>query len=123
MASSGADIIDIDWMVDLGLAADIIGERAAVCGNVDPVAVMLQGTPEQVRKATLNCVKLGGGLSISAAGCEIPDGTPYDNLLAQKEALQQVGKEWGVKRPDATKKNKRIRSQDGNHPTSPRLGD
>ena len=46
MAQSGADIIDVDWMVDMGQAAAIFGDRAAVCGNQDPVAVMLNGTPE-----------------------------------------------------------------------------
>jgi MtaA/CmuA family methyltransferase len=86
-AQSGAEIVDIDWMVDFGLAARTMGERIAVCGNFDPVAVMLRGTPEQVRQATLECLRLGGSRCISAAGCEIPDGTPHENLLAQAEAL------------------------------------
>ena len=45
MAESGAEIVDIDWMVDMAQAAEIFGDRAAVCGNFDPVAVMLNGTP------------------------------------------------------------------------------
>jgi hypothetical protein len=40
-----------------------------------------------VRQAVLQSLRLGGTRSISAAGCEIPDGTPYENLLAQAEAL------------------------------------
>jgi MtaA/CmuA family methyltransferase len=89
MAQSGAAIIDLDWMVDIGRAAEIFGEGIALCGNFDPVAVMLQGTPEQVRQATLKCAQLGGSRHLSGAGCEIPDGTPHENLLAQLQALQE----------------------------------
>jgi MtaA/CmuA family methyltransferase len=87
MAETGADIIDIDWMVDMSRAAATFGPHQSVCGNQDPVAVMLQGTPEMVRAATIACMSAGGPRSISTAGCEIPDRTPHANLLAQAEAL------------------------------------
>jgi uroporphyrinogen decarboxylase len=87
MAETGADIIDVDWMVDMRRAAEAFGDRAAVCGNQDPVAVMLQGTPETVYAATRACMAAGGPRCINAAGCEIPDGTPDANLLAQARAL------------------------------------
>jgi uroporphyrinogen-III decarboxylase len=75
-------------MVDMGEAARAFGDRPAVCGNFDPVAVMLQGAPDQVQQAVWRCMELGGARSISAAGCEIPDGTPPANLQAQAQALQ-----------------------------------
>jgi MtaA/CmuA family methyltransferase len=87
MADSGADIIDLDWMVDLGKAVGLIGDRAALCGNFDPVAVMLQGSPGEVYRAAAACARAGGRRSFSAAGCEIPDGTPHANLHAQSIAL------------------------------------
>ena len=87
MAASGADIIDLDWMVDLTQAAETIGDRAALCGNFDPVAVMLQGSPEEVYRSAAACARDGGGRSFSAAGCEIPDGTPHANLHAHSRAL------------------------------------
>ena len=89
MVESGADIIDIDWMVDMGLAAKTFGDGPAVCGNFDPVRVMLQSTPEQVHQKVINCLQLGGNRCISAAGCEVPDSTPHENLLAQVRALQE----------------------------------
>jgi MtaA/CmuA family methyltransferase len=91
MAQSGADIIDLDWMVDIRLAAETLGDYPVICGNFDPVAIMLQGTPEQVREATLYCLRWGGKRMISGAGCEIPDGTLHENLLAQTRALQEFG--------------------------------
>jgi MtaA/CmuA family methyltransferase len=90
MAQSGADIIDVDWMVDLAQAARVFGRRAAVCGNFDPVAVMLRGTPQQVTGAVRLGLAQGGARGFSAAGCEIPDGTPVTNLLAQAQALDGV---------------------------------
>jgi len=89
MARSGADIIDLDWMVDMKHAAHIYGENGpAICGNFDPVRIMLRGTPEQVTRAVLDCLDAGGSRCISAAGCEIPDGTPQENLRAQADALK-----------------------------------
>ena len=46
----------------------------AVCGNQDPVAVMLQRHAGRGAPAvTLACMTAGGARSISTAGCEIPD--------------------------------------------------
>jgi uroporphyrinogen decarboxylase len=87
MVNSGADIIDLDWMVDIREAATIIDDRAALCGNFDPVAVMLHGTPEAVEKAARYCLENGGRRHFSAAGCEIPEGTPHENLRAQAKVL------------------------------------
>jgi uroporphyrinogen decarboxylase len=89
MVESGADIIDLDWMVDMRKAADQFADRVAFCGNFDPVTVMLQGDPELVYQATQQSLKEGGVNSFSAAGCEIPDGTPYENLQAQSRAIKE----------------------------------
>lgn len=91
MIVSGADIIDVDWMVDFPTAAAVFGDRAAICGNFDPVAVMFQGTEQGVRRAVLKCLNAGGPRCFSAAGCEIPDGTPRANLLAQARTLEEFG--------------------------------
>ncbi len=91
MVTTGADIIDIDWMVDMAKAAEVFGDGPAVCGNFDPVTVMLQGTPDDVYAATLANMHQGGPRCISTAGCEIPDSTPHENLLAQARALRDFG--------------------------------
>ena len=90
VAQSGADIVDIDWMVDIGAASQICA-TSAVCGNFDPVAVMLQGSPETVRQAVNRSLDLGGSRSFSMAGCEIPEETPRANLEAHLQALQDYG--------------------------------
>jgi MtaA/CmuA family methyltransferase len=87
MPDSGADIIDIDWMVDIRRAARIFGNGPALVGNFDPVAIMLNGTKMQVEAATRFCLENGGPKYFSAAGCEIPEGTPRENLLEQQRVL------------------------------------
>ena len=91
MATSGAGIVDLDWMVDLRRAAEIFGpEGPAPCGNFDPVAVLLQGTPAEVAAAVRGCGAAGGPRHFSAAGCEVPDGTPDANLRAHALALRET---------------------------------
>jgi MtaA/CmuA family methyltransferase len=91
MLRSGADIIDLDWMVDLAWAGDLVADRAALCGNFDPVSVMLQGSPDQVRTAVRHCQQAGGPRHFSAAGCEIPESTPHANLRAHAATLWELG--------------------------------
>jgi uroporphyrinogen decarboxylase len=92
MAGSGAQIVDLDWMVDLRRAAELFGPHGpAPCGGFDPVAVMLQGTPEEVERAVRADAAAGGPRHFSAAGCEVPDGTPEANLLAHSRALRELG--------------------------------
>jgi uroporphyrinogen decarboxylase len=90
-ASSGTDILDPDWMVDLDYAAHTVGDKVALCGNMDPVAVLLQGTPELVREQVIACARKGGRRWVCAAGCEVPDGTPHTNLRSQAQALRDIG--------------------------------
>ena len=87
MPQTWADIIDLDWMVSLSEARKACGPRQALCGNFDPVSVMFQGTPAQVRQAVEKNIRDGGVKFFSAAGCEIPDKTPPKNLLAQADVL------------------------------------
>ncbi|MBN1479312.1 uroporphyrinogen decarboxylase family protein [candidate division KSB1 bacterium] len=90
MANSGADIIDLDWMVDYAQAAKLYGDNGpALCGNFDPVKIMLQGTPDEVKEAVTYCLDVGGAKNFSCAGCEIPDGTPHANLQAQRDVLRE----------------------------------
>ena len=91
MVESGADIIDLDYMVDMEAAATDYGDQVSFCGNFDPVTVLLQGSPEKVYDATTHCLEIGGTRAFSAAGCEAPMWTPDENLRAQSQALVDFG--------------------------------
>ena len=84
------DILDVDWMVPLEEAVRHSAGRSVISGNYDPVAIMLQGTPDIVRGAVIECKEIAGLKHASAAGCEIPKFTPPENLLAVKEQLVNI---------------------------------
>lgn len=82
MAATGADIIDVDWMVPLGHARQAVGPDVALCGNFDPAAVLLRGSADDVAAAARQCIADGGDRFILMPGCEVPPGTPEQNLCA-----------------------------------------
>ena len=82
IAKSGADIIDVDWMVPLDQTRELVGPDITLCGNFDPTAVLLQGSPEEVAEAARQCLKDGGEKFILMPGCEVPPSTPEQNIRA-----------------------------------------
>jgi len=82
IAKTGTDIIDVDWMVPLDKARKLVGDEIALCGNFDPTAVLLQGTPEDIADAARKCIADGGDRFLLMPGCEIPQGTAEANIRA-----------------------------------------
>jgi len=82
------DIFDIDWMVDYASTIDIFsGSGTSINGNIDPVAVVLQGSLEDVKEATLSCIAASDSISMISAGCEVPADTPEENLILMDSLL------------------------------------
>lgn len=79
---SGADVISVDYKVDLARAKEIIGTKLVIAGNVNPVDVLEVGTPELVNEKASECIKKAGadGNFILMPGCDIPHGVPLENL-------------------------------------------
>lgn len=83
MIETGSDILDLDWMVDIGSAKRLLQDKTTIlCGNYDPVAVLLQGSPEKIARKVNECADAVGSYYLSSAGCEVPRDTPAENLLA-----------------------------------------
>ena len=78
----GVDILDIDHMVDPAYARQCVRHEVAIAGRVDPVADVMNGTPESIRRAVAQSYAAIGNPHLVMAGCEIPSGTPADNLKA-----------------------------------------
>lgn len=94
MLQSGADIFDIDWQVDIGEAKQTAAGKVTLRGNLDPSAVLLQGTSEQVYQKSVEVIKAassGGGL-ILGSGCDVPPGTPFENMEAMIKAAIDLKK-------------------------------
>lgn len=88
MIDTGARIVDIDYMVDFAQAVAIAEGRTSICGNLDPVAVLLQGTEEDVIRETRRCVNVSDNKAIISSGCEVPRFTPFAQLKAIANALR-----------------------------------
>ncbi len=78
----GCEMVDIDWMVPLDDARREMGPQQVLSGNIDPVKVLRNGTPESIAAALAECRRQAGEGYIVAAGCEIPRDTPPVNVLA-----------------------------------------
>ena len=88
MARTGCDIIDLDHLVPIEQARAQLGEEPLILGNFDPVAVLLEGTPEQVLAACERCRRACGDRHIVGAGCEVPPATPERNVRAMMAYAQ-----------------------------------
>jgi MtaA/CmuA family methyltransferase len=85
----GPDIVDIDWMVDMDLAYEILGSEIIRCGNLDPVSVIQEKTPEEIVQRTEQlCEKEKGRSFVLSGGCEITVNTPVEHLKAMRTASQ-----------------------------------
>jgi uroporphyrinogen decarboxylase len=93
MCDTGAKILEIDHLVDLGKAKQKVGDRVCLQGNIDPTDLLLTGTPEAVEQAARTCINQAsrGGRFILSSGCEIPPAAPLTNIQAMVEAARKYG--------------------------------
>jgi uroporphyrinogen decarboxylase len=86
---AGADVLSVDWRVDLAEARKTLGEEIALQGNVDPA--LLLGPQEGVRRAAREAIERTGGVGhILNLGHGILRTTPVENARAFVEAGQAV---------------------------------
>jgi MtaA/CmuA family methyltransferase len=81
----GCDLVDLDFPVPLSAARAAMGPAQVVTGNIHPVAVLRNGTPEAIIAAVAECHRQAGPRWVVAAGCEVPRDTPPENLAALGE--------------------------------------
>ncbi len=87
LAEVAPDVLDCDHMVDLAEARRVMPKGTVLTGNLDPVAAVLRGKPETIRAAVRAAYAVAGNPYFVNAGCEIPSGTPQENLRALCEPL------------------------------------
>ena len=83
----GIDIMDVDHMVDMSTVREALGDDVVLAGNIDPVGGIRMGTPGSIRQNIQNIYREVGNPYMVAAGCEIPPGTPEENLKALCEPI------------------------------------
>jgi len=87
IATLGVDVLDCDWQVDMARARELLGPKVTLAGNLDPVRVVMQSTPEEIRRGFGEVYGQVGRPYFVNAGCEIPADTPHENLRALCEPI------------------------------------
>jgi len=89
MADTGAHILELDHKVSLKTAAERVGSRICLMGNLDPVELLWRGTPADVAQAARQAIEDGSrrGGFILGSGCEVPVAAPKTNLDAMIQTL------------------------------------
>ncbi len=81
IADIGCDAIGLDWSTDIGLARQRVGDKVALQGNFDPIALF--ASPEAVAKEAtriMDCYGPGNTGHVFNLGHGINQHTPPDNV-------------------------------------------
>ncbi len=89
MADSGYDALGLDWQTDIGLARTRVGDKVALQGNMDPVALYADPSviSEKV-KTILHKYGSGSGHVFNLGHGILPDMNP-DHVKAMVDAVHQ----------------------------------
>ena len=90
MAESGADVISLDWRVDIAAAARDYGSRVALQGNLDPctLAAPREELFQRVREMAEAAAPARGHVLNLGHGC-LPD-TPVEGVRAFTDAARAL---------------------------------
>jgi uroporphyrinogen decarboxylase len=91
MQETGAAGLHFGNKCDIVRALDIIDSRVVVFGNLDPVEVFKEGTPENIRSAVLDLLAKTSRHKnfVLSSGCDLPPGVPPKNIDAFFAALEE----------------------------------
>jgi len=89
MGQLGCDIVDLDWMAPICEGRAAMGARQVLLGNIDPVRVLRNGTPQEVCEAVAECHRQAVDRFIVSAGCEVVRDTPPENVHAMRRYARE----------------------------------
>jgi MtaA/CmuA family methyltransferase len=85
----GCDVVDLDSLAPLAEGRAAMGPRQVLLGNIDPVRVLRNGTPDDAYAAVAACHQQAGDRFIVSAGCEVVRDTPPENLQAMRRYTRE----------------------------------
>lgn len=90
LADSEASMIGIDWMTDLREAKNLLGQKFALQGNLDPTT--LYGSQDIIRKEVKRVLSVFGGESghVFNLGHGILPDIPVDNVYHLVDAVREI---------------------------------
>ncbi|MCK5367500.1 MAG: uroporphyrinogen decarboxylase family protein [Cyclobacteriaceae bacterium] len=86
----GFNVLNWGKQTDIAEVKNSVGDRMCLMGNVNPLEIGVQGTPQEVFDATLDVLEKsnGEGIILSLGGGVSP-GMPRDNIVALQQALDE----------------------------------
>lgn len=89
MLQSGASALHFGNKADMVNALETCPSDLPVMGNIDPVGIMRQASPEQVYASVSELLDKTSsyGNFILSTGCDVPPRTPFENIKAFYQAL------------------------------------
>ncbi|MDA8078511.1 MAG: uroporphyrinogen decarboxylase [Nitrospiraceae bacterium] len=90
---TGADVVGIDWRVDMYKAVKTLGKKVAVQGNLDPCALF--GAKEQIEERVqdiLNRAETAKGHIFNLGHGILPE-TPVESAIAMVETVHRLSRE------------------------------
>jgi MtaA/CmuA family methyltransferase len=90
IARLGCDIVDLDYMVSVAEARAVLGPDQVLLGNIDPVAMLRNGTPDSILEQLAACHEAAGPRYIVGAGCEVVRDTPHANVHVLRHYARSV---------------------------------
>lgn len=91
MIDSQAAALHFGNVIDMKKVVAECPSDILVMGNIDPVSIMKQASPEKVKKTTLELLKMMDGHSnfVLSTGCDVPPECPSENIEAYFEAQHE----------------------------------
>ena len=95
MVNSGAKGLHFGNKADMVEALKECPSDILVMGNIDPVGIMQQASPEKVKEETLALLNATAAWDnfILSTGCDVPPHIPFDNIIAYYEALDEFNRQ------------------------------
>lgn len=92
MGTTGAKIIEVDWMLDMKEARKLVPMDTVLMGNIDPSFPLVVGQPSDVDTAVKKLIEATQGQNhIISSGCAMGRNTPSENFKAFIAAARKYG--------------------------------
>lgn len=90
-ASSGADVLGVDWRVDLDVVRAAVGDGVALQGNLDPGA--LYAPPDEIRRRVARVLEAAGPVGhIFNLGHGVTPATDPEHVRAMVNAVRELSR-------------------------------
>lgn len=92
MGTTGAKILEVDWMLDMEMARAKVPQETVLMGNIDPSFPLVVGTQKDIDTSVRELlIKTKGRGHIISSGCAMGRNTPPENFVAFIEAARKYG--------------------------------